>query len=214
MRRWPPSSRPSAQTEAEFRRTLFGDLAEAQRKAAGLTEDLVKAEQRTKLQLLTAPVDGVVQQLAVHTVGGVVTPAQQLAVVVPADAASRSKPWSQTATSASCILARRPRSRSIPSTSRATGCCTDRWSAFRMTLSSARCRSKAKTNRLRAEHRSSEPTGMQFLYSARISLDRTRMQVDDEIANLSPGMAVTVEIKTGSRAVISLPAFAAVAVQA
>ena len=46
---------------------------------------LKKAEKRTKLQDLTAPVDGVVQQLSVHTVGGVVTPAQQLAVVVPSD---------------------------------------------------------------------------------------------------------------------------------
>ena len=35
--------------------------------------------------MLTAPVDGVVQQLAVHTVGGVVTPAQSLLVVVPSD---------------------------------------------------------------------------------------------------------------------------------
>ena len=40
-----------------------------------------------KRQILTAAVDGVVQQLAVHTVGGVVTAAQQLAVVVPFDAA-------------------------------------------------------------------------------------------------------------------------------
>jgi autotransporter strand-loop-strand O-heptosyltransferase len=63
------------------------ELNEAERKAGGLAGDLSKAERRTKLQLLTAPVDGVVQQLAVHTVGGVVTPAQQLAVVVPADAA-------------------------------------------------------------------------------------------------------------------------------
>jgi hemolysin D len=75
------------QTEAEFRRTLFSELNEAERKAGGLADDLSKAERRTKLQLLTAPVDGVVQQLAVHTVGGVVTPAQQLAVIVPADAA-------------------------------------------------------------------------------------------------------------------------------
>ena len=39
-----------AQAVAEFHRTLFGDLAEAERKAAGLAGDLVRAEQRTKLQ--------------------------------------------------------------------------------------------------------------------------------------------------------------------
>jgi hemolysin D len=74
-----------AQAVAEFHRALFGELAEAERKAAGLSGDLAKAEERTKLQVLTAPVDGVVQQLSIHTVGGVVTPAQQLAVVVPSD---------------------------------------------------------------------------------------------------------------------------------
>ena len=41
-----------AQAVAEFHRTLFGDLAEAERKAAGLAGDLVRAEQRTKLQSL------------------------------------------------------------------------------------------------------------------------------------------------------------------
>src|SRR5262249_24556573 len=74
-----------AQTRSEFRRTLFGELTEAERKAAGLAADLSKAEQRAKLQQLTAPVSGMVQQLAVHTVGGVVTPAQTLMVIVPRD---------------------------------------------------------------------------------------------------------------------------------
>jgi len=40
-------------------------------------------------------------------------------------------------------------------------------------------------------------------YAARVSLDRTQMQVDDKLVNLSPGMAVTVEIKTGTRRIIS-----------
>jgi hemolysin D len=37
----------------------------------------------------------------------------------------------------------------------------------------------------------------------RVTLDRTQIQVEDTLANLSPGMAITAEIKTGSRAVIS-----------
>jgi hemolysin D len=39
-------------------------------------------------------------------------------------------------------------------------------------------------------------------YAARISLDRTQMAVEDKLVSLGPGMAVTVEIKTGSRRVI------------
>ena len=70
-------------TAAEFRRTTYDELAKAEQKAAGIAQDVIKAQRRTSLQDLTAPVDGVVQQLAVHTVGGVVTPAQPLAVIVP-----------------------------------------------------------------------------------------------------------------------------------
>ena len=53
-----------------------------------------------------------------------------------------------------------------------------------------------------AETSSSEPKGQELVYAARISLDRTQMQIDDNLVNLTPGMAVTVEIKTGQRRVI------------
>ena len=46
---------------------------------------VTKAGQKADLQRLTTPIDGVVQQLAVHTVGGIVTPAQDLLIVVPQD---------------------------------------------------------------------------------------------------------------------------------
>jgi len=53
------------------------------------------------------------------------------------------------------------------------------------------------------ENDTSEPKGQELNYSARISLDRSQMQVDDQMVNLSSGMAVTVEIKTGSRMILS-----------
>jgi hemolysin D len=48
----------------------------------------------------------------------------------------------------------------------------------------------------------SEPKGQELTYAARISVDRSKMQVEDKTVNLSPGMAVTAEIKTGSRRII------------
>ena len=50
-----------------------------------------------------------------------------------------------------------------------------------------------------ADNASSEPKGQDLSFSARVSLDRSQMQIDDRLINLTPGMAVTVEIKTGSR---------------
>jgi hemolysin D len=48
-----------------------------------------------------------------------------------------------------------------------------------------------------------EPGGEEELaYAARISLDRAQMQIDENLVDLSPGMAVTAEIKTGSRRTI------------
>jgi hemolysin D len=41
-----------------------------------------------------------------------------------------------------------------------------------------------------------------MVYAARVSLDRAQMQIEDRLVELAPGMAVTVEIKTGSRRVI------------
>jgi len=39
--------------------------------------------------------------------------------------------------------------------------------------------------------------------AARVSLERAQMRVEDKIVNLGPGMAVTAEIKTGERHIIS-----------
>jgi hemolysin D len=50
---------------------------------------------------------------------------------------------------------------------------------------------------------SSEPKGQELSYSARISLDRQEMRIEDRVVPLSPGMAVTVEIKTGAQRVIT-----------
>src|SRR5262249_18140944 len=75
-----------AQTRAEYARGIMTDLAEAEPKLAQFSEDLVKADKRIQDQVLRAPLDGTVQQMALHTIGGVVTPAQTLMVVVPAGA--------------------------------------------------------------------------------------------------------------------------------
>ena len=56
---------------------------------------------------------------------------------------------------------------------------------------------------LGTQNETSESKGQELNYSARISLDRTQMRIDNRMVNLSPGMAVTVEIKTGSRRILN-----------
>lgn len=75
------------QVSADYIARYASALADAGRRQTAAGLDLAKLEQRLAAQTLRAPIDGVVQQLAVATVGGVVTPAQAIAIVVPADAA-------------------------------------------------------------------------------------------------------------------------------
>lgn len=77
------AAQQKAQAEAEFRGRVAVELAEATRRRDTARQELIKASQRQALQVLRAPIDGVVQQLAVTTVGGVVTQAQPLMMVVP-----------------------------------------------------------------------------------------------------------------------------------
>lgn len=72
-----------AQAEAEFRSRTSGELMEVTKKREAAGQELIKASQRRELQILRSPIDGVVQQLAVSTIGGVVTQAQPLMTIVP-----------------------------------------------------------------------------------------------------------------------------------
>lgn len=73
------------QLRSELARATVKDLAEAQDNSNLRRSEISKTEMRNRLMRLTSPVDGTVQQLAVHTLGGVVEPAQTLMVIVPQD---------------------------------------------------------------------------------------------------------------------------------
>lgn len=70
---------------AEIRKNLAQREADARREIERLTQEKIKTGQKLQLLQLRTPVAGTVQQLAVHTAGGVVTPAQPLMVIVPTD---------------------------------------------------------------------------------------------------------------------------------
>ena len=193
-----------AQTAAEYRRTRFEELTKAQEKASGLAQDVIKAEQRTKLQALAAPVDGVVQQLSVHTIGGVVTPAQQLLVVVPLDSRLEIEAMVSNR-DIGFVHEGQPAEIKIDTFSftRYGLLHGEVISVSQDAITRDKPQDKSAEKGQGTEVSSSEPKGQELSYAARISLDRTQMQVEDRLVNLSPGMAVTVEIKTGSRRIIS-----------
>jgi hemolysin D len=173
---------------------------EADAAVAAASQSVIQAEHRTKLQLLTSPVDGVVQQLAVHTVGGVVTSAQPLLVVVPADAYLEIEAM---VSNDDIGFVRAGQEVAIK---------VDTFNFTRygllhgkvMSLSQdAISRDKPQDKDGRTDAASNKSNSQQSFYSAKVSMDSAKMRVEGSLVNLGPGMAVTAEIKTGTRRIIS-----------
>ncbi len=174
--------RQKAQAEAEYRKTVFGQLADSEKRASGTAQDLIKAEQREKAQRLTSPIDGTVQQLAVHTVGGVVSPAQALMAIVPDDDVLEVEGKLLNADVGFVKPGQRVEVKldAFPFT---------KYGTLPGVLES-----------ISADSVQDDKLGL--VYPIRVKLDRHRIDVNGEQVSLAPGMATTVEIKTGSRRLI------------
>jgi hemolysin D len=72
-----------AKLQSEFRATALDALTEAEANHRLRSEEVKKADDKAALTILTSPTDGTVAQLAVHTIGAVVKPADSLVVIVP-----------------------------------------------------------------------------------------------------------------------------------
>ena len=167
---------------SEFQQIKQAELSTLETKAASLAQEVTKAGQKTGLQRLTSPIDGVVQQLAVHTVGGVVTPAQQLLIVVPQD-----HPVEVEAQVENKDVGFVQEGQSVEI----------KVETFQFTLYGT---IPGRVLTVSDDAAPLEKIGL--VYPTRVSMDRSTIQVDGKQVNLSPGMAVTVEIKTGQRRII------------
>lgn len=176
------SKRRKAAFLAETRRATTDALSAAEKKTALLSEDVVKTEQRSKLMQLASPVDGTVQQLAVHTVGGVVTPAQPLMVIAPKDYSAEVEAVLENKDVGFVKPAQRAEIKieTFPFTRYGTV--------------------PAAVTFVSQDAVQDEKRGL--IFQARLLLERATMRVDERTVRLAPGMAVTVEIKTGERRVV------------
>ena len=171
-----------ASLNARFRKTILTEQTETEARLRALEKELFKAETRIGLQRLKAPVDGVVQQLAVHTVGGVVEPAQTLMVVVPGDTPLEVEAF-------------------IPN--KDVGFVQEgqqveiKVDAFPFTRYGT-----IEAEMMQISNDAMEKENLGWVFGARVSMAESTLLVEGKQVNLSPGMSVTVEVKTGKRRVI------------
>jgi hemolysin D len=167
---------------AETQRGLHAQIAQADLKRVQASQEHAKATQREKLTTLTAPVAGTVQQLAVHTTGGVATEAQVLMVIVP-DGASVTAEVTLENKDIGFVNAGQEATIKLETFSYTRYGTVD-----------------AQVSRVTADAVNDEKRGA--IFPATLDLKSHRIQIDGKLIALSPGMNLTAEIKTGKRRII------------
>lgn len=167
---------------AETRRVAYDAQAEADKVVGASSQDALRTEAHSRLLTLTAPVDGTVQQLTVHTVGGVVPAAQPLMRIVPREDYLEVEAMLEN------------KDIGFVEEGQAAAVKID---AFEYT--------KYGTIPARVVHVSrdaiqDEKRGL--IYAVIVALDKAAIRVNGRDMPLSAGMSVKVEIKTGTRRVI------------
>lgn len=180
------AERQRAETIAETAKTNLGALADAKVKAASLQQQLDAAEQHLRTRTLNAPVSGTVQELAIHTIGGVVEPGQTLMRIAPSGAGVE-------------VEAKLPNKdvgfvhAGMPVAVKVETFPFTRYGVIRGVVETV---SGDATSDKR-------PDGSEELtYLMRVRLERDTMEVDGRTVRLGSGMAVTAEVKTGRRRVV------------
>jgi hemolysin D len=167
---------------AETRRTAYDLLTEGNKTAADSQQDALRQDAHSKLLKITAPVNGTVQQLDVHTVGGVVSAAKPLMQIVPKETRVEVEAFLE---NKDVGFVQEGQSAEV------------KIDAFEYT--------KYGTVTGRVTHVSRDAIADEkkgLIYSTKIMLDKSTITVEGKEMPLSAGMSVNVEIKTGTRRII------------
>lgn len=167
---------------ASARKEAHDAIIESERIAAESEQDANRLGQHARLLRLTAPVDGTVQQLSVHTVGGVVSPAQPLMLIVPKGNQVEIEALME---------------------SRDAGFVKDGQSAaVKISTFEYTKYGTIPAHVLHVSRDSIEDEKKGLLYPVKIVFDRSSILVDGQTMALASGLSADVEIKTGSRRII------------
>lgn len=188
----------------QYQMSILAELDKVRTQASELKAELVKAEQRLSQGVLRAPIDGTVQQLAVHTIGGVVTPAEPLLAVVPAagtlvvEAAVQNRDVG--------FIRAGQTVRVKIDTFNFTRYGLIEGEVLGVTRDAVSRPANDKSGRAGASGSGDAVAGdgeSSPIYLARVALAQDWMMTENGRVDLTPGMAVTAEIQTGTRRLIS-----------
>ena len=168
--------------KAERDREITTRMVESRRQWLTLRGELKKAEEKNRLTQLTSPVDGTLHQVAIHTIGGVVTEAQALMVVVPEGIALEAEVWASNKDIGFIRVGQ-------------------------MAAVKVESYDFQKYGTVEAVVTSISPDAVQdkergFIYRVTLDLAKDHMLVNGNKSAFSPGMALAAEIKTREKRII------------
>jgi hemolysin D len=167
---------------ARMRKTVHTRIAELDAELSGLEQELVKAKTLSRRQQLTSPVTGTVHQVAVHTIGGVVKPAEPLMWIVPDDTELEVEAWINNR-DIGFVRTDDPvevKVETFPFTKYGT----------------------LPGHLAGISHDAVSDEARGLVYKARILLEESTIGVNGRQVRLEPGMAVTAEVRTGDRRLV------------
>ena len=171
------------QIESEELSQVMSDLKDTEIKLAQLTEQKTTGEDQMRRVELRSPTDGKVQQLVIHTVGGVVGPGETLMLIVP----ERDELIVEAMVDPQHIDQVAP---GRPAKVRFTAFAAPNTPVL-----------DAKVDRLSSDVQTNDRTGQQF-YVARLKIDRPKLPGNVR-SRLVAGMPAEVQIATSSHSALS-----------
>ena len=170
------------QSKKAFNSQTLAELQQVTMQYQSLSQEKIKAIATRQAQTLISPVSGVIQQLVLHTEGGVVTPAQQLMVIVP-----NQHQLEVEAMVANLDIGFVKEDQDVEI----------KIDAFPFTKYGV---INGVLTFLSNDAIADEQLGL--IYKAHVDMQKMAILVEDKQVMLSPGMTVAVEIKTGRRRLI------------
>ena len=191
------------QIVAEILKNAYNDFARAIAQNGAATEAFIKASRRLELSTIRAPLDGYVNQLNVRTLGGVVTPAQQLVLISP-----ENSPLEVDVVVSNRDVAFIAQNQDVEVK-------VDAYPFRRYGLLKGHVIGIAQDSEAQANPNDPTQVGSQrradqsayiegserLLYAVKIAIDPETLMVDGKPAPLMAGMSVRAEIKTGARSI-------------
>ena len=183
-------------------------LEDAARKADEARNSLAKATARLSRTKLYAPIDGVVQQMAVTTIGQVVTTGQQLMVVTPSDGplqvealvANLDIGFIKIGQEAAVKVDAFPFTRFGVAHGKVVAIASE--AVDEQEAKRALANATSSANGANATSGSAPGQPDSFVFPVTIELEESAMNIDGLNVRLTPGMTVSAEIKTDSRRIV------------